>query len=76
VGAGSRRERLGVLTKRAREVERERGRAREQATGADNPAPLRIRRERERGGGGELSLTGGAHLSGGAGARAALLAGL
>ena len=64
--------RFSELTRRAREAERQKG-ARARATGADRGAP----QGRGRGGGGargeKLPLTGGAHLSGGAGARAAPL---
>jgi hypothetical protein len=57
-----------------RERERESKRAKE--TGADKSAPLSREREREGTREGELSLTGGVRLSGGAGARARSLAGL
>jgi hypothetical protein len=57
------------LADRARETERERGSARAKETGADRLAPLGSEREREGALEGELSLTGGVHLSGGAGAR-------
>jgi hypothetical protein len=45
---GARRERLGALTKWAREVETNEGRVGEQATVADNPVPLGRGRERGR----------------------------
>jgi hypothetical protein len=45
-------------------------------TGADKSAPLGSEREREGAREGELPLTGGVRLSGGAGARARGLAGL
>jgi hypothetical protein len=67
-GAGARRERLGVLTKRACEAETEKG-AQARATITDNPTPLGRERERERARGRKPPLTGGTHLSGGAGAR-------
>jgi hypothetical protein len=62
LGATARR-----LAIRARETERESERAKE--TGADRSAPLGSEREREGAREGELPLTGGVRLSGGAGAR-------
>jgi hypothetical protein len=62
------------LANRARETEREEGSAGEE-TSADRSAPLGSEREREGAREGELPLTGGVHLSGGAGARARGLAG-
>ena len=56
-----------ALANRARETERESERAKE--TGADRSAPLGSEREREGAHEGELPLTGGVRLSGGAGAR-------
>jgi hypothetical protein len=56
-----------ALANRARETERESERAKE--TRADRLAPLGSEREREGAHEGELSLTGGVRLSGGAGAR-------
>ena len=56
-----------ALANRARETERESERAKE--TGADRLAPLGSEREREGAREGELPLTGGVRLSGGAGAR-------
>jgi hypothetical protein len=71
-GNGRAGKRFGALTRRAREAERDRG-TRARATGADKAAPLG--RGRGRGGTrrGKPPLTGGAHLSGGAGARVAPL---
>jgi hypothetical protein len=63
-----------TLANRARETERESERAKE--TGADRLAPLGSEREKEGAREGELPLTGGVRLSGGAGARARGLAGL
>jgi hypothetical protein len=63
-----------ALANRARETERESKRANE--TSADRLAPLGSEREREGAREGELPLTGGVRLSGGAGARARGLAGL
>jgi hypothetical protein len=51
------------------ERERERGSAQVKKTGADRLAPLGSEREREGAREGELPLTGGVRLSGGAGAR-------
>jgi hypothetical protein len=56
------------LAKRARKAERERN-AQARATGADNLAPLGRERERVSARGREPPLIGGAHLSGGTGAR-------
>jgi hypothetical protein len=56
--------------------ETERASARVKETGADKSAPLGSEREREGAREGELPLTGGVRLSGGAGARARGLAGL
>jgi hypothetical protein len=55
--------------------DRERGSERAKETGADRLAPLSSEREREGVREGELPLTGGVRLSGGAGARARDLAG-
>jgi hypothetical protein len=49
--------------------DRERGSTRAKETGADRSAPLGSERERESAREGELPLTGGVRLSGGAGAR-------
>jgi hypothetical protein len=57
------------LAEQAREVEREEGRAGEE-TGADNSAPLCSEREGGKRAWDNLPLTGGARLSGAAGARA------
>jgi hypothetical protein len=62
------------LANRAREPEREEGHASEE-TGADRSTPLCSEREREGAREEELPLTGGVHLSDGAGARARGLAG-
>jgi hypothetical protein len=56
--------------------DRERGSAWVKETGADRSAPLGSEREREGAREGELPLTGGVRLSGGAGTRARGLAGL
>jgi hypothetical protein len=64
-GAGECRERLGVLTKQAREAETGKG-ARARATGVENPVPLGRERDRESARGRKPPLTGGTHLSGGA----------
>jgi hypothetical protein len=56
------------LAIRAHEIERERERARAKETGADRSAPLGNEREREGSREGELPLTGGVRLLGGAGA--------
>jgi hypothetical protein len=56
------------LAKRARKAEREEGHAGEE-TGADSLAPLGRERVREGARGRGLPLSGGTHLSGGAGAR-------
>jgi hypothetical protein len=61
-----------ALVNRARETESERAKE----TGADRLAPLGSEREREGACEGELPLTSGVRLSGGAGARARGLAGL
>jgi hypothetical protein len=55
------------LADRAREIERERGSVRVKKTGADTLAPLGSEREREGAREGELTLTGGVRLLGGAG---------
>jgi hypothetical protein len=57
------------LAAQAREAEREEGRAGEE-TGADNSAPLGSERERGKRARDSLPLTGGARLSGAAGAQA------
>jgi hypothetical protein len=61
-----------ALANRARETERESEQAKD--TGADRSAPLGSERERESAREGELPLTGGVRLSGGAGALARDLA--
>jgi hypothetical protein len=63
-----------TLANRAREIERERESERAKETGTDRLAPLGSEREREGAHEGELPLTGGVRLSGGAGAHACGLA--
>jgi hypothetical protein len=65
-----------ALANRAREIERERESERAKETSADKLVPLGSERERVSAREGELPLTGGVCLSGGAGARAHDLAGL
>jgi hypothetical protein len=79
-GGPQRRERRGArataqrLAERSRGIDKEEGRARE-AIGVDRLAPLGSEHEGEKGARDRLSLTGGALLSGAAGARARGLAG-
>jgi hypothetical protein len=70
---GARGARAQQLANQSRETERGEGSAGEE-TGVDRSAPLGIERERESALEGELALTGGARLSGGAGAQARGLA--
>jgi hypothetical protein len=58
-----------ALANRAHETERERESERAKETGADRLAPLGNEREREGARKGELPLTSGVRLSGGAGVR-------
>jgi hypothetical protein len=58
-----------ALANRARETDKERESERAKETGADRSAPLSREREREGAREGELPLTGGVRVSGGAGAR-------
>jgi hypothetical protein len=72
----ARGQRLGTSELDPRDTHRERESERAEKTGADRSAPLGSERERKSAREGELPLTRGVRLSGGAGARARGLAGL